>query len=101
MAGFVAHLPLPRPNQLDRFAQPSIMVDPLLLDRLELLLVGLEQGLDRADRLGELLSRLVEEALAGVAQKLAGDLVELRGKALLGVLKRGKLLLECFLAFFL
>ena len=77
------------------------MVDPLFLDRLELLLVGLEQGLDRRHRLRELLARLFEEGLARVAEQLVRDLVELRREALLGVLERFDLLLERFLALFL
>ncbi len=43
VAGLVAHLPLPRTHQLDRLTQAGVMVDALLLDRLQLLLVGLEQ----------------------------------------------------------
>ena len=38
MAGLVADLPLPRPHQLDRLAQPGILVDALLLDPLKPLL---------------------------------------------------------------
>ena len=46
VARLVAHLPLARAHQLNRLAQAGIMIDALLLDRLELLLVGLEQGLN-------------------------------------------------------
>src|SRR5215210_4123269 len=101
MAGFVTHLPLPQPNQLDRFADPGVVVDSLLFDRLKLLLVRLEQRLDGSDRLAELLSGLLEELLARLAQELAADLVELRGEAFLGFPESGKLLFERALALFL
>src|SRR5438477_7634108 len=82
----VADLTLPRAHQVHGLAQPGIMVDALLLDRLELLLIGLQQRFDRRDRSRELLPRLLEEGLARIAEQLVGDVVKLRRQAFLGVL---------------
>src|SRR5205814_5365651 len=98
-AGLVADLPLPRANQLDGFAKSGVMVDALLFDRLQLLLIGLEKQLHRADRLGKLLAGLLDEGLACLAEQFGADLVALRRKALFGVLERFDLLLERFLPF--
>src|SRR4051812_16931623 len=70
VAGLVAHLSLPCPHQIDRLTQAGIMVDPLFLDRLELLLVGLEERFDGVDGLGELLPCLFKERLARLAEEL-------------------------------
>src|SRR5881628_1026793 len=101
MAGLVAHLALPRAHLFNDLANAGIMVDPLLFDRLELVLIGFEQGLDRRHRLSELLASLLEEGLAGIAEQLARDLVELRRQALLGVLQRLNLLSKALLALLL
>src|SRR6185369_9952328 len=63
-------------------------------DPLKALFVALQDVLHRLHRLGEAALRLIEELLARLAQELAADLMELRGKAVLRLLQRRDLLFE-------
>src|SRR4029453_6691264 len=83
-------------EQLDRLAQPGIMIDPFLLDRLQPILVTLQGRLDRLKQRLQLrlalLAGLVEagvgaleELLLRLGEQFRPDLVELGRKRLLGL----------------